>query len=130
MKSIPLISLLGAICFAGGSRWERISADRYDGDVFLDVESVRRTGDVVEFWESLRYKSSIMYSNIIYDEVNVHYEMTCGPHLIRPTAYIVKLRGAPLHNDVRNYGRMPFTSQEGVDVAYRRFCADSLVPDP
>lgn len=130
MKTIPLVWLLGVVCSAEVPRWQRIATDRFEGEVYLDVESVHRAGDRVEFWESQRYKSPLMYSNLIYDQVDVHYEMTCGSHDVRPTAYLVKLRGAPLHNDVRNYGRMPMTSESGVEIAYRRFCIDTLVPDP
>lgn len=130
MKRLPLFCLLGAACIAQDSRWQHLAVDRFEGDVLLDVQSVHRIGGKVEFWESRRYKSPIMYSNIIYDQVDVHYEMTCGKHDIQPTAYLVKLHGTPLHNDVRNYGRMPLTSESGAELAYRRFCTDSMVPDP
>ena len=130
MKSIALVWFLGIVCPAADLRWQPIAVDRFEGEVYLDMESVHRTGDRVEFWESQRYKSPLMYSNLIYDQVDVHYEMTCGSHDVRPTAYIVKLHGAPLHNDVRNYGRMPMTSQAGVEIAFRKFCTDTLVPDP
>jgi len=130
MKTIPLLWLLGVVCSAQVPRWQRISVDRFEGVVYLDVESVRRDGGRVDFWESQRYKSPLMYNNLIYDQVDVHYEMTCGTHNVRPIAYLVKLRGVPLHNDVRNYGRMPLTSESGAEIAYRRFCTDSLVPDP
>ena len=130
MKTLPLVLLIGVVCLSEDARWQRIAADRYEGEVFLDVESVHRTGEMVDFWESQRYKSSVMSNNIIYDQVDVHYEMTCGAHMIRPVTYLVKLHGAPLHNDVRNYGRMPLTSEAGAEIAYRRFCTDSLLPDP
>ena len=130
MKTIPLIWLIGVVCSADDLRWQRIAVDRFDGDVYLDLESVHRTGDRLDFWESQRYKSPLMYNNLIYDQVDVHYEMSCASHDVRPTAYLVKLHGTPLHNDVRNYGRMPLTSESGAEFAYRRFCTDTLVPDP
>lgn len=124
MKTIFLVWLLGVVCTAEDARWQRIAVDRFEGDVYLDVESAQRTEKAVDFWESQRYKSTLMYNDIIFDQVDVHYEMTCASHLIRPVAYIVKLHGRPLHNDVRSYGHMPLTSDAGVEIAYRRFCTD------
>jgi hypothetical protein len=124
MKTIPLVWLLGIACLAEDPRWQRVTTDRYEGEVYLDMESVRRTGEIVEFWEAQRYKSALMYNNVVYDEVNVHYEMTCGSHDVRPTAYVVKLHGNALHGDVRSYGHMPLTSDAGVEIAFRRFCTD------
>lgn len=130
MKTIPLVWLLGILCFAEGPRWQPVAVDRQGGEVYLDFESAWKAGDTVGFREFLRYKSPMTYDNLVYDEVDVDYELVCGSHRIRPTSHIVKLHGQLLHADIRSFGRRPPTSEAGVEVAYRRFCTDSMVPDP
>lgn len=130
MGPFQLLAILAHICAASDANgWTRID-DAPDSQIFLDTGSVQRNGPTWWFWESMVYRAPHNYNNTIYDEILVHYRMTCDTRRIQMVAYVLKLKGEIIRSSNRNYGFIPLIPAFAEAAASRQFCNEDQSSPP
>ena len=125
MGPLTLLAILAQICsVSGGNGWSRIDDDSRDSQIFLDTGSAQQNGSTWWFWESMVYQAPHNYNNTVYDEILVHYRMTCDTRRIHLVTYVLKLKGEIIRTSNRNYGFIPLIPEVGEAAAATRLCGE------
>lgn len=70
-----LLMLLSLTCY--GEQWDSVVSNDNDTTFFFDPNSVKKTGDFVQYWELTNYKEKLMSGKIVVSSSKSLVEIDC-----------------------------------------------------